>query len=113
MPETMKMILLRIQCSFFDTHHLAVLHLHDAVGKFVDAAVVGDDDDAALVGENVLSDEFDDVAAGIAVERCGGLIEYQNIGAANDSSGDGHPLLLPPPEFHRRQLRSILQADDL
>src|ERR1035438_9333460 len=68
-PETMKMILLRIQCSFFDTRHLAVLHLHDAVRIFVNAAVMSHDEDAALVGKNVFADEFDDVAARFAVER--------------------------------------------
>src|ERR1022692_2932508 len=113
MPETMKMILLRIQCSLYYRHHLAVLHLHDAVGKFVDAAVVSDDHDAALVGKDVFADELDDVAARIAVERSGRFVENQYIGAAHDGSGDGHALLFAAAQLHRRQLRPILQADDI
>src|SRR5277367_1734525 len=99
-PETMKITLLRIQILPSDGHQLPVFHLHDAVRKFVDAAVVGDDDDAALVGENVIADELDDVSTGIAVQRRGRLVENQNIRAADDRPGDGYALLFAAAQLH-------------
>ena len=71
------------------------------------------DEDAALVGKDVFADEFDDVPARFAVERGGGLIENQDVRTADDGPGDRHPLLLAAAQLHRRQLRPILQADDL
>src|SRR5271167_1433496 len=113
MPETMKMTLLRIQVLPADAHQPAVFHLHDPVRKFKDAAVVGDDDDTALVGKNMFADELDDVSTGIAVERRGWLVENQNVRTADDRSGDGNTLLFAAAHLHGRQLRPFLQAHDL
>ncbi len=91
---------------------LPILHLHDAVGEFVDSTVVGNDDDAALVGENVFAHKLDDVAPGIAVERGGRLIENQDLGPTDDGARDGDALLLAAAELDRRQLRAILEPND-
>ena len=114
-PDTKKMILLRIQTLLLDIHirKLAVLHPHNAVGEFIDAAVMSDDDDAAFVGKNILPHKTDDVAACIAVKRCRRFIKDQNIRAADDGAGNGDALLLAAAEFHRRQLRAVLQSDNI
>ena len=109
----MKTSLLRIKALPFNSRESSVLHLHDPIGKFEDAAVMGDDHDAALVGENVLPHEAHDVATGLAVERGGRFVKNQNLRTADDRAGDGDTLLLAAAELDGRQLRAALEADDL
>src|SRR5579862_5595416 len=72
-----------------------------------------DDDDAALIRQDVFANEFHDVASGVAIERGRRFIEYQNFRAADDRSGDGYPLLFAAAQLYRRQVSAALEADDL
>src|SRR5579883_1671816 len=113
-PEAMNRILLRIEIlALVEAAQPSVLHPHDAVGELVDAAVVRDDEDAALRGEQLLAHEFEDVASGVAVQRGGRLIEDQHVRPAHDRARDGDPLLLAAAQFDGRQLRPAAQSDDL
>jgi len=55
---------------------------------------VGDNDDAALFVQNVPLHELDDLPSRIAVERSRRFIQHQDVGLADDGSGDGDTLLL-------------------
>ena len=61
----------------------------------------------------MLAHELHDVAAGVAVERGGRLIQNQDVGTADDGARDRHALLFAAAQLHRRQFRPVLQADDL
>ena len=50
---------------------------------------------------------------GVAVERGRRLVEDQDVGPADDGARDGDALLLAAAQLDRRQLRAVLQADDL
>src|SRR5271166_3258766 len=93
-PDSMKINLLRIQFLLVEGGDLAVFHPNDAVGELVNAAVVRDYDDAALIGEYVLADETYDVTSGITVERGRRFIENQDVRAADDGPCDRDALLL-------------------
>src|SRR5581483_1958244 len=108
-----KMTLLRIQLAPLYARQPAVLHAKNAIGVFVDPAVVCDDDDASLVRKDVLPNEAHDIAPGIAIERCGGLIQNEDFRATHDGAGNGDPLLLAAAQFHGRELGAVPEAHDL
>src|ERR1022692_269866 len=110
-PDTMKSHLLRIQALPAYVRHLSVLHPHDTIRILIDSAVVRDDNDTALVGQNMVPDEFHDVATGVAIERGRRLVENQNFRTTDNGSGDGDGLLLPPPGVYPRQGPGTPPAD--
>ena len=80
--------------------------------EFIDARVMGHDDDGPGRGQQLRLDESDDIAPGVAVERGGGLVEDQDVGLGDDGPGDGHSLLFAAAELHRLETRAVGQADD-
>src|SRR5207237_10858694 len=76
-----------------------------------EARIVGGEDerDAALAVE--APHQFDDVAAGGAVEVGGGLVGEHERRLADQRAGDRYPLLLSARELRRPVTRAIGQAD--
>ena len=96
---------------FLDLDDLAVLHLDHSIGELGDSVIVGDDDDAALVVQNVPLHELDDLPSRVAVERSRRFIQHQDVGLADDGSGDGDTLLLAAAQLLRRQTRALGEPD--
>jgi len=90
-----------------------VFHMHHAVGEFEDARIVRNDENATLGVEHVLAHELQDHAAGVAVQRCGGFVENEQLWITHQRPGDRHTLLFAAAEFHRWQIGAVFQTDDL
>ena len=84
-----------------------------AIGIFVDAGVVRDDQYAAVLVEDFLLDEGDDHLARLAIEGGGGFIENQYLRAAADGTRDGDTLLLASGELDGKNTATAPEADDV
>ena len=71
------------------------------------------DENAAILGEDVLLHETDNRAARVSVQRGRRFIHDQNIRLTDDCPGNGHALLLSSAQLHRRQLGAALQTNDI
>ena len=90
----------------------AVLEVDDAVGDVEDAVVVRDQQhgDALLLGQIV--HQVDHVAAGLLVERRGGLVGEDDARPPGERAGDRDALLLPARELAREvRAARCAQAD--
>src|SRR5271154_6523127 len=113
MAERTNSHLIFILMSFLLGGEPAIFHVQDPARELIDAAVVGDNQNAARVVEDLLLDEANDRTPGISVERCGRLIHDEHVRLAHDGAGNGHPLLLASTELHRRQTGTPLESNDL
>ena len=91
----------------------AVLEVDDAVGDVEDAVVVGDQQhrDALLLGEVV--HQVHHLAAGLLVERGGGLVGQDQARAAGEGARDRHALALSARELRGILLRALAEADSV
>ena len=76
--------------------------------EHVDPAVVCDDDNATLIGKDMLPNKAHNVSTSITIEGRRRLIENQDVGTTDDGPRYGNALLLAAAQLHRRQLRAIL-----
>jgi hypothetical protein len=91
----------------------SIFHVHDPIRIFVDARIMGDDQDAAIFIEYFLLDESDDHPPGVTVQGGGRFVENQNLRTADDRARDGDALLLPAGKFDGQNLAPVFQSDDL
>ena len=63
--------------------HASIVHLNDAVGKFINTAVVSDNNHAAVGPNGAFLEEFQRLMAGSGIERCCGLITDDQAGIVN------------------------------
>ena len=68
--------------------------MHDPIRIFVDARIMGDNQDAAIFIEYFLLDERDDHPPGVTVQRGGRFVENQDLWAADNRARDRDTLLL-------------------
>src|SRR5690606_9051989 len=73
--------------------------------------VGGEQDGGALVAER--ADEFPELPARLGVEARGGLVEEQQLGAANDAEGDVDAALLAAGEFRDAGPRLLGEPDSV
>ena len=94
---------------------LARLHHRDAVGDAADdAEVVGDEEHPHALGLLHLGEEVEDLGLDGDVERGGGLVGDQDVGAVGQRHGDHHPLALAAGELVRvggEPLLGVADAD--
>ena len=102
-----------MRCLPFRSDQPAVLHLQNPRGEVIDAAVVGDDQNAALVVQDVILDEGHNAMAGVSVQRCRGFIHDQDVRFRGDGAGDRDALLLASAQLHRRQIGAAFESHDL
>ena len=92
---------------------LAGLHHGDAVGDAADdAEVVGDEEHAHALGLLHLGEEVEDAGLDGDVERGGGLVGDQDVGAVGERHGDHHPLALAAGELVRVGGEALLGVAD-
>ena len=92
---------------------MSIFHMEDPVCILIDARIMGDDQDAALLIEYVLFYEGDDHLPGVTIQGGGRFVENQDLGTADDRAIDGHALLLAAREFDWHNLAAAFQTDDL
>jgi len=86
--------------AFFELDEGAMVHDGDAVGEVADhGEVVADEEKGEVVLLLELFEERSDLPLDGEIERGEGFIADEKLGLANESSGDGHPLSLPPAEL--------------
>ena len=73
---------------------MAVLEVQDAVRDIEDAVVVRYEDNRGSIFARQLLDELDDVATGLLVQRCRGLIGQHNLRAVHERPRNARTLLL-------------------
>ena len=92
---------------------LAVLHDRDAVGDAADdAEVVGDEEHPHALGLLHLGEEVEDAGLDGDVERGGGLVGDEDVGAVGERHGDHHPLALAAGELVRIGGEAVLGVAD-
>ena len=93
--------------------HLAVAHVHGAVGVGGGFGVVGDEDDglAQLVVE--LAEHAQDGFGILGVEIAGGLVGEEDFRFGDDGAGDGDALLLAAGESGRLVVEAVAQAEQV
>src|SRR6185369_17277185 len=91
--------------------HHAILHFGDAVGEGENAAVVGDDQHAAVGAAGLGFQQFEYLAAGGGVERGGRFITNDEARLVDEGAGDGDALLLAAAELPRIGAQALAQAD--
>ena len=79
---------------FFNAHYSAIIHAEDAVGKFENAGIVGDDDERTLLCESDLFEHLHHLMSCFMVEGRGWLIADNQFGPVDCAAGDSNPLLL-------------------
>ena len=85
---------------------LAVLHHRDPVGDAAhDAEVVGDEQHPHALGLLHVGEQRQDLGLDRHVERGGGLVGDQDVGAVGQRHGDHHPLALAAGELVRDRRR--------
>src|SRR5208282_2129670 len=102
-----------IGLSVLEAGYLSVLHFHYPVTVFKDSAVMRDDENAALRGQDFPLNEGHDLAPRFAIKRGRGFVKDQNLGLMYDGARDRYALLLPAAKLGGRKLRLVSQAHDL
>ena len=81
--------------------HMSIVHLNDAVGKWINAAVVCDNDDAPVGFQCAGFEEFERLVSAHGVERGGGLVADDQARLVDKRAGNRHALLLAAGELVR------------
>src|SRR5207302_8643110 len=74
-------------------HDSAIVEVDYALRSAADVGVVGDDDDGSAACDQLV-EELEDLLAGLAVERAGGLVGEEDQGVVDHGAGDADALLL-------------------
>ena len=72
-----------------------------------------DDHDAALVVQDVVFDELENLPSRFPVQGGRRFVEDQQIRSAHDRARDGDALLLASAQLDRRELRAVFESDDV
>ena len=91
---------------------MTILHVKDPVRIFVDARIMGDNQDAALFIENFLFHKGDDHPASVAIQRGGRFVKNQNLRLADDRPRNRHALLLAAGKLHRQNVAPVFKTDN-
>jgi hypothetical protein len=89
----------------------AIFDADDAVSEVCDAAVVSDDGHCAIMIVRELAHEFKHGAAGVRIERSGGLIGKQDFWVSRKGAGQCHTLLLPSAEIRGKGGGFVVEVD--
>jgi len=95
------------------TDHVSIVHLNDPIGKFINPAVVCDNDDATVGLECAGFQEFQCFVSAYRVEGGRGLVANDQAGFVHKRAGNGHSLLLSARELVGIGFESLSQADSL
>ena len=88
----------------------AVEHGDHAVGAGGEVFVVGDDDDRGAVGDEA-GEQVEHDRARLLVEAARRFVGDDELGAGDECSGHGDPLLFTTTELRRQALRLGVEAD--
>ena len=92
---------------------MSIFHVEDPIRIFIDARIVGDNQDAAIFIKNFLFHEGNDHSSSVAVQRSRRLVKNQNLRLADDRPRNRHALLLTTRKLHRQYFAPVFQSDDL
>lgn len=79
--------------------HTSIVHLNDAVGKLINAAVVSDNDHATVGPDGAFLEKLQCFVSRSRIQCGRGLITDDEAGLVHQRARNGHALLLPSGEL--------------
>lgn len=91
--------------------HVSIVHLNDPIGKFINPAVVGDDDHTAVRLESTGFQKFESFVSAHRVEGGRGFVADDQARFMHQSAGNRHALLLAAGKLVWEGFEFIAQPD--
>jgi hypothetical protein len=77
-------------------HDSAIIHMSDAIGKFENTGIMGDDNQGPITTYGQFFQDVHYFRPVFMIKGTGRLVAHDQLRIMHQSPGNGNPLLLPP-----------------